>query len=205
LRIGTSGASVWQRQQSMIDERARRGDAQPVLQEALPGVERDARPRVRRARRVAAAARHGEQLRAQRLDQIVRRQPRAFETLRGASDLGAIEVLEPFQRRADAARARARQIEIARAQVIPPACGVLVVFVQSRRQLCGERLARQPGGAPGARRFVQRGVEARFPPRQPRQIGAPHTAETGPEPHAGTVRHAMDHRGSARGRTRVAA
>ena len=39
-----------------VDERARRGDADPVLQEPLTGVRRDARARARRARRASAAA-----------------------------------------------------------------------------------------------------------------------------------------------------
>ena len=98
-----------------------------------------------RARR---RARHREQLRAQQLDQIVRRQPRPFEATRDARDLFAVHALEPVQRAVDAAHARGREVEIAGAQVIPPARDVrLVVFVQARGQLAGEVVARDPVAA----------------------------------------------------------
>jgi len=153
---------------------------------------------------VAARRRNGEQLRAQKLDQIVRGQARAFEALRGARDLVAVKALEPLQRGVDAAGAGARQIQIGRTQVIPPARGVLVVVVQARRQLGGELVARQPAAA-SARRLVQRRVQPLLLTRQPTQIGAAHAAKTGPKPGAGPIHHATDHRREPGGRTRVAA
>src|SRR4029077_3365017 len=124
--------------------------------------------------------------------------------MRDARQLRAEQLLEFLQRAGDASGARARQGQIAWTQVIPHACGPLVVLVESRRELAGELLARQPVGAPGARGLVECGVQARLPPGQRSEIGAPNTTETGPEASAGAV-HVRDHRREARGQTRAAA
>ena len=134
-RLGVAAAAV--------DERARRGDADPVLQEPLTGV-RSRCAGGRSARRRAGAG-HREQLRAQAAGSDRPPAAPAVRSARGARDLVAVDALEPVQRAVDAARARAREVEIAGAQVIPPARDVrFVVVVQARGQLAREVVARDP-------------------------------------------------------------
>ena len=199
-RLGLAAAAV--------DERARRRDAQPVLQKPLARVHGDARPPVRRALLNAVTPGQREQLRAQHAAPDrrpaapgVRSAARCARSRRRTAARTA-----PARRRR---RARTRTRDKDRRHAGDPTS--VRSTVRRRRSAARASSAANSSRASHSLRhvrrgFVQRDVETGLPAGQRRKLAAPRGAQAGPETRARTNRrHATDHRREARGRTRAAA